>query len=175
MKIGGNEVKGSCEEYLVLPRLDQPDIVFHAVAIMSMDEFDQMCPTPKPKPVLKAGGWEERYDDPDYMESLEKYAELRYAYILLKSLEPSGIEWDSVDAGKPSSWLNWRKDLVAAGFNSTEINRIVNCVSAANALDEDKLADARESFLRGLATASKESSGQNTDQQTTPYGTPANG
>ncbi len=176
MKVNGVEVRGGSEDYLVLPRPGGTDIVFHAVAVVDMDEFDTRCPTPRPtgRRLTPGGGWQDNIDDPSYQEALEKHGMLRFAYILLKSLEPSGIEWDTVDPAVPSSWLNWRDDLVKAEFNTTEINRIVNVVSSANSLNEAKLEEARESFLRGLAKASNESSGLDTELPITQSGEAAN-
>jgi hypothetical protein len=173
MKIGGKEVKGASEEYLVLPRPTGEDIVFHAVAVDDLDEFALKCPAPTPKRALVAGGWKENFDDPSYLESVMKHSELQYAYMVLKSLEPSNIEWDTVEMEKPSTWLNWEKDLKDAGLTQTEVNRVINCVSTANSLNEAVLEEARESFLRGLAKASEKSSGPVTEPQSTPSGTPA--
>jgi len=173
MKIGGKEVMGASEEYLVLPRPTGEDIVIHAVAVMDMDEFNKMCPVPTPKRMLVAGGWKENVDDPGYLEMVLKHGQLNYAYMMLKSLEPSNIEWDTVDMAKPSTWLNWNKDLRNAGLTETEVNRIINCVSTANSLNEAVLEEARASFLRGLAKASAKSSGLDTEPQTTQSGEPA--
>ena len=175
MKVNGVEIKGSAEEYLVLPRPTGPDIVFHATAVLDSSEFNSKCPEPAVKRVLVAGGWKEHVDDPDYQEAVNKQGELRFAWIFLKSLEPSKIEWSTIEPDKPSTWLNWRQELITAGFSSTEVNRIVNCVSSANSLDEEKLEEARESFLSGLAEASVKSSGLNTDLPDMPSGDPVSG
>lgn len=175
MKVGGVEISGPAEEVLVLPRPTQEDIVFRAVACMDLDDFEKICPQPKPKARLEKGGWKEHVDDPDYQEALRKQAQIRFAYMVLKSLEPSNIEWETVKMDQPSTWLGWDKELKEAGLSQTEVNRVINCVSAANSLDEAKLEAARESFLLGLAAASDTSTGQSTDQQTTSSGEAANG
>jgi len=44
-------------------------------------------------------------------------------------------------------------DLEAGGLCSVEIQRVQQCVIDANALNEEKLKAARESFLRGQVLA----------------------
>ena len=175
MKINGIEVHGPAEEVLVLPRPTAQDLVFRAVAVTSMSEFERLCPDPKPKARLVAGGWKDWVDDPAYLEAIQKHGQLRFAWILLSSLAPSNIEWDTVDATQPSTWLNWEADLKAAGLSQTEINHVINCVASANSLNEQKLEAARQNFLRGLARASEKSSSPSSEQPSTPSGEVASG
>lgn len=173
MKINGIEVQGPAEEVLVLPRPTANDLVFRAVAVTDMSGFERLCPDPKPKSRLVAGGWKEWVDDPAYLESIQKHGQLRFAWILLRSLAPSNIEWDTVDGNQPSTWLNWEADLKAAGLSQTEVNHVINCVASANSLNEQKLEAARQNFLRGLAKASEKLSCQSSGQPSTPSGEPA--
>jgi hypothetical protein len=176
MKINGVEVKGPAEEILVLPRPTAEDLVFRAIAVTDMSEFETKCPLPKPKAMLVAGGeWKKALDDPSYIQAVTEHGQLRFAWIVLKSLEPSNIEWDTVKKDSPSTWTNWEKDLRNAGLSETEINHVANCVASANALNQQKLDAARENFLRGLAKASENLSSQNSEPATTPSGEPANG
>ncbi|MCI0559256.1 MAG: hypothetical protein MN733_12235 [Nitrososphaera sp.] len=167
MKINGTEVKGPAEEVLVLPRPTAIDLVFRAVAVSNMLEFESRCPDPKPKARLVAGGWKDWVDDPTYLEAIQKHGQLRFAWILLKSLEPSNIEWDTVDPKQPSTWLNWETDLKSAGLSQTEVNHVINCVASANSLNEQKLEAARQNFLHGVRMASEKSSYQNSEQPST--------
>lgn len=176
MKINGIEVKGPAEEILVLPRPTAQDLVFRAMAVSDTSEFEQKCPMPKPKAKLVAGGeWKKSLDDPAFLEAMEDHGNLKFSWIMLKSLQPSNIEWDTVDMNKPSTWPNWQDDLRNAGLTETEINHVANCVASANALNQQKLDAARENFLRGLAKASENSSYQNSEPETTPSGDAVNG
>jgi len=172
MKINGAEVKGPAEEILVLPRPTAEDLVFRAVAVTDMSEFESKCPEPKPKAMLVAGGWKKSLDDPSYLEAITQHGILRFGWILLKSLEPSNIEWDTVRMDQPSTWNNWDADMKAAGLSQTEVNHVVNCVASANALNEQKLEAARANFLRGLARESAKSSCPSSEQESTPSGEP---
>lgn len=172
MKINGVEVNGPAEEVLVLPRANG-DIVFRAKAVLDMKGFEALVPEPKAPQRLEAGGFKTVHDDVGYVAQVKKREEQRFAYMCIKSLEPSNIEWEKVDLDKPSTWLDWETELREAGFSAVEINRIAVCVMGANALDEDKLKRARDVFLRGQGTPQAKSSGQDTEPQNTPSGEPA--
>jgi hypothetical protein len=173
MKIGGIEVKGPNEELLVLPRGDQ-QIVIRARAVLDMETFEKLCPEPKPPGKRTKDGFVPNPDDPGYKSVLEAYQNKRLAYLVIKTLEPSEIEWTTVNIDNPSTWTNYMKDLHDGGLSNIEINRVIVCVMQANALDEKKLEEARKLFLRGQVKESEESSGQSTEQVTMPSGEPVN-
>jgi hypothetical protein len=93
--------------------------------------------------------------------------------LVITSLEPSDIEWDTVNPNKPSTWVEWEKELRKGGFNQVECNRIQHLTFQANCLDEEKLAQARESFLRGQQPVPDEYSGQHIAPKNTQPGEPA--
>lgn len=174
MKIGGKQVSGPSEEVLVLPRLDG-DIVLKARAVLDMDEFTNSCPLPKAPGMLTKDGFKSNTDAPAYREQLNLHSNLRFAFIALKSLEPSNIEWDTVTMDKPNTWANWEVDLRAAGFSGVEVQRITVLIMQANSLDEGKLKSAREAFLLGQAAMQAQCSGQSTEQLSTQSGQPVSG
>lgn len=173
MKIGNVEVNGPAQEVLVLPRIDG-DVIIRAQAVLDMGPFDAMCPEPKAPAKLVAGGFEKDSQNKSYLDQVKNYNETRFAYICVKSLEPSEIKWEQVDLGQPSTWAGWTKELSKAGLSSVEINRIVVCIMQANALDEHKLKMAREVFLAGQGSQVRKSSGQNTEPRNTSSGKHAN-
>jgi len=160
MKIGGVPVT-KCEEVLVLPRING-DLVFKASAVESMEYFEEVCPKPKAPIRTMAGGRKEEHLSDDFIKSLEGWSEKRYAYICVKSLEPSNIEWDEVSIKKPSTWSKWTTELISAGLSDVEVNRIQALVLDANSLNEAKLKEAREAFLLGQGQEAEESSGRPT-------------
>jgi hypothetical protein len=154
MKIRGREISGPNRVTLVLPREEDEDIVIIAEAISDMSAFDQFMDMPKPPAVQKPGGnIEHNFSDPGFVEQLAQYNLKKMAWIVLKSLTPSEIEWDKVDLDNPGSWIGYQEEMRDAGFSDIEINRVCNLVMEANALDESKLEAARQSFLRGQAEA----------------------
>ena len=163
MKIGGIEVKGPNEVLLVLPRGDD-QIVIRARAVLDMAEFEELCPEPKPPGRQTKDGYVQDVDDPGYKQQMENHNERQLGYLVVKSLEPSEIEWDLVDINKPGSYTKWQEDFQAAGLSTIEVNRIMQACMEANALDESKLEAARQVFLRGQRQVPSESSGPHTEQ-----------
>ena len=133
----------------MLPRVGG-EIVFKARGINDMDEFNRLCPEPQPPTLLTGDGKKKTDDkDKDYLAECEEYGRRKWGYIVVKSLEPSNIEWDTVKLEVPSTWANWDSELRANGITSVECNRVFSLALAANSLDERKLNKAREVFLRG--------------------------
>jgi hypothetical protein len=173
MKINGVDPKSLCPEViLVLPRAEQ-NIVFRAKGLKDMDEFDALCPKPPGK--RTKDGWVANETDPTYQQINVEWGKKRLGFIVTRSLEPSVIEWDTVVLNDPRSWANWEKDLKDGGLNQIESNRVLGLVLEANALDEAKLAKARESFLLGQVPMPAEFSGQVSEPANTESGEPANG
>ena len=164
MKIGGITVTPPSEKFLVLER-EGGDIIFRALAVPDFDEFEAQCPEPTaPKRMVK-GSWEIDTDNKPYREAVAQYTERKLAYLAIRTLEPSEIEWETVDINKPSTWRNWREDLHKAGVTNVELNHLMNLVWEANALDEEKLKAARESFALGRQVVPSEPSSQNSEPQ----------
>lgn len=150
MKIGGVEVT-SCEEFLVLPRPNGVDIPFQAHAVAINDEFDKMVPEPVAPMLQMKGGSRPDLKDRDYRMAVMRRDDARFAFMCIKSLEPSNIEWERVKLDEPNTWVLWGDDLRddGKGLSEVEVNRVINLVMVANALDEAKIAEARKAFLQG--------------------------
>ena len=172
MRIGGRELKGLNESFLVLPRPDG-DLVFRAPAIPDYDEFNKLCPEPVAPVVLTKEGSKPDEQDTGYLARLAHREVLRIAYLMVKSLEPSQIEWDTVKMDSPSTWPNYKDDFKKNGISAVEMNRIWALVSEANSLSEDKLEAARARFLHGQVQGSRKSSSPSTERGTSPSGEPA--
>lgn len=149
MKIGGVDPRTlPVEEVLVLPRGDKC-IVFRARGVDDMDKFQALCPEPKAPGKLTKDGWVPDFADESYQSVLAEYQRRRLAYIVVHSLIPSEIEWDTVQLDNPATWVNWESDLKNGGLSQMECNRVLALVLEANCLDEAKLKKAREVFLQG--------------------------
>jgi hypothetical protein len=172
MKIGGVPVTEPTEELLVLPRSDK-SFVFRAKALPDMENFNALCPTPKPPGVLTKDGWVADAKDPNYAVILSNWHMQRAGYMIVHTLSPSNIEWDTIDGNNPKTWTRWEDEMRKAGFTQAEVNRIYQFVIEVNSLSEDKLQQARDSFLRGQAVELAQSSGPHTEQASTPSGEPA--
>lgn len=174
MKIGGIDPKTlSTEVILVLPRVEK-NLVFRARGLRDMGEFEAKCPQPKPPGKLTKDGWVANDTDPTYQQVQTEYGKKRLGFIVIHSLEPSEIAWDTVKLEDPRTWSNWEEDLKNGGLSQIESNRVLALVMEANALDEAKLQKARESFLRGQAPMPAEYSGPVIEPEITQSGERAN-
>jgi hypothetical protein len=174
MKIKGKKIEGPNTQYVVIPRGDGEDIVFEVKAIMDMSPFDKLCPQPKPpKKMLPGGQIIVNVEDPNFKAELNDWAAKRAVYITLSSLEPSQIEWDTVKLDNPSTWSNYQKDLVNAGFSDFEIGRIINATLEVNCLDESKVEQARQRFLASMQAPKNVQNSQMDDQPNMQSGVPA--
>lgn len=170
MKIAGVDPKSLCNEcMLVLPRGDS-QIVFRATGLRDMEEFNKVCPQPQPPGRRTREGFVPNMNDPTYQQVMTEWGKKRFGYMLVKSLEASEIEWDTVNLADPRTWLNWEEDLRNGGLTQIEVNRVAALVLEANALDEEKLTKARERFLLGRENNQPESSGPTTEQVSTQSG-----
>lgn len=166
MRIGNVELKGGNKDYIVIPRPDG-DVVFWAQTVRDFKEFEAMVQYPVAPTIQVKGEVKRDTKDSSFRQMLKIYEDQRFAYLCIKSLEPSDIEWSKVDLDKPSTYVLWVEELLDAGLSEVECNRIVNLVMQVNALDEAKLQAARDHFARGQQEEASASSGQSTEPQTT--------
>jgi hypothetical protein len=148
MKINGRIPNGPNRDVLVIPRPDG-DFIFTAEAILDFTPFERLCKVPDAPEVITPNGKSRDTDDDRFKKSLEEYSRRRTSWMVINSLRPSNIEWDTVKFDEPDTWGNWEKDLEKAGFNDTECARIVQLIAEVNAISDIKLKEARERFLAG--------------------------
>ena len=148
MKYKGKKLEGRNTDILVLQKGNE-QIIFKAEAVMNFKEFDKLCPAPKPPIILKPGNRRiPNENDSNYLKAMEKYGEQRINYMIIKSLEATeDLEWDNVNINNPDTYENWQKELEEAGFSETERMRIMVLCTQVNALDDNMLDQAKETFL----------------------------
>ena len=149
MKFKGEKVSARNLEICVIPRGDGDSVVFKCQAVLDMDDFEKLCPVPKPPQRMMAGGKKViDIEDPIYKHKIEDRNDKRISYLILKSLEATeDLEWETVVMGDSDTWGNYETEFKQAGFSPVEIMRIINSCMTANCLNEDKLKEARDSFL----------------------------
>jgi len=175
MRIKGKKIEGPNVEIIVIPRKDE-DIVFKAQAVLDLEDFEKLCPVPKPPQMLKRGvGMVDDVEDVNYKIAMRVHAERRIDWIVLQSLKATpDLEWETVDYGQPDTWRLYKKELRDSGFGEYEINRIINGVMIANSLDDRKMEEARERFLLGQRLEQEALSSQKEGKNSTPSGNHAN-
>lgn len=127
-------------------------LVFIAEPIKDFEEFEALCPRPKPGGLMTPQGWQDGIDvESDvYKDQAVQWARQRSRYIFIKSLEPSRIKWDKVQLSKPDTWVNIDDELKGI-LGYFEFLAVKNLVNEANSLDQDKLEAAKERFFRQRA------------------------
>jgi len=148
MKFGNTVLEGPNQELLVIPR-PTGNLVVKAQTVTSYKEFEALVPVPKPGGIRTKEGFKEDREAPDFLTQVENYDNLKFAYMVLKSIEPSEIAFEKTKMQEPSTWLGWAAELQEAGLSEVETNRIVVTVLQANSLDEAKMQAARDAFLSG--------------------------
>lgn len=147
MKINGEKISKN-REYIVIPRPDGR-VVFTAVPVSDMGEFDVMVPEPVAKTIRRPG--KPAYKDvesQEYKDALANHNRLRVSWIILKSLEATeGLEWETVKMDDPSTWNNFESEMEESGLTRPEIQRVINGVMSANGLNQEKIDQAMEDFL----------------------------
>lgn len=151
LKIAGQLVAGPKKDTLFVPRAEG-DIQLHFVAVTDDSEFDKMYPEPDPPLSRKKndGGTFEtvkNWADVKYLLKIKEWEEAKDAWYFLKSIEPSQIEWETVDMAKPETFKNYKEDLKNAGFSIQERRIINGKFIEVNTITERMMTDARKRFL----------------------------
>jgi hypothetical protein len=175
MKIGGVEAKRRGElEPLVFSREDGNDLVFIAKPVYNLDEFIALCPEPDVKQFGKMtkDGWVPDLEAPQYLDLLRLRRVAHWDYTMIKSLEPSNINWDKVKHNDPKTWKHCQTELLSV-LSYTEFSKVIGLVEEANTMDDAKLEENRESFFRKRVAVLEQTS-PTSAQENMQSGQPAN-
>lgn len=164
MKVGGVENdKGAAltEPYVVrrgtLPNGEPRLLAFIAQPVWSLDDFRERCPIPEIPPscvVYKPDGRKvSNPNDPQYVLLLEEHNRKQWGYTILKSLEPSRIEFDGVSLDDPDTWGNVELEL-RGELGHFEFGRVMTLIDEANNIDLDMLEENRQTFFQQNSSAS---------------------
>jgi hypothetical protein len=148
MKVGGKSIEGPKKTLIVIPR-QEGDIAFTFVGVNDEKKFETQFPAPQPPTVtnVKLGTTGPNFEDEGYKKKFEDWLRAKTAWYFLESSRPSNIEWDTVRYDDCNTFVNWQDDLRAAGFSTSEINRLYDAFTETNMLTEQMLDEARKRFL----------------------------
>lgn len=149
MKVNGQEAtKEVVFGPLCFKRGPKQFLTFYAQPVWSYSEFDQLCPAPENKNVIfTRDGKQTDHNAPAHKHALKEHGVRRWGYYILKSLEPSHIEWDTVDLEDPKTWGLVEQEL-RDNLAHFEYQQLMALVDEANALDADKLAENAATFFQ---------------------------
>ena len=156
MKLNGKD-ESRMEMVIPIPRPSGDDLVFIMTPVVSYEDFSRLCQMPKPPILKKAGGVEVAdVEDEGFLAQLRNYAEQQAHFVFLNSVKKTpGLEFDTVDMEKPSTWGNYQKEMAAFGLTDAEVARLIRAAQAANGLDDGLVDEARNRYFRNLADERK--------------------
>lgn len=149
MKLAGKVVKALSEEIVVIPR-QTGDLVFKFRPLGDPEDFNELCPAPKPPYILPVG---ETVSRPDYTdEEFKKASELHNVrfnkYLFIYSiLATPDLEFEFVKLDAPGTWDMIDQELKDALLLPLEIQRLYMAAHKANALTEEVYESALKRFL----------------------------
>jgi len=148
MKINGKSIEQAAEEVIVFPR-SNGNLVFKAKPVSKYEDFDRICPRPKPLSVMRPGGvTSEDVESPKYKKALDDWASQRTHWMILKSLSATeGLEWETVDMSKPETYENYVKELEDSGLTGVEVAKLFEIIQTACGLNQSKIDEATAAFL----------------------------
>lgn len=157
---------GPYTDYVVIPRAGQK-FVFELRAVLSYEPFDKLVPQPKPPIVSRPGiGDSANVEDEGFIKQLTNYNLLRNAWTYITAIRHTeGLEWETVDYANPNTWVDWDKEMSASGFSDGEIVHLMKRIWEVNGQNEEKLEEARQSFLRTLTVQENTSQTSQRDEQ----------
>lgn len=176
MKINGKVISGPNTIEVFIPRGNDEVLTFKLQAVLSYDEFDKLCPAPQPPTkVHKSGNKSPDYTDIHYKQALIHYETQRSNYTFLKSISATvGLEFDEVKIEDPNTWQFLEKELTDAGLSQIERSRIYSGILEANCLNQEKIDEARNRFLRSREAHQNGSSSQWDERKSMELGELAN-
>jgi hypothetical protein len=150
MKINGAKLSGVNTKVVVFPRQDK-DIVFKVSAVLNYEDFDKIFPMPTAPTMVRPGGEKSQdVEDPEFKKAQNTWASARGSWMAIQSmLATEGLEFETVDLGDPTTWLNWAKEFIESGFTTAEISRLLSAITEVNGLNEEAIEAATKRFLAG--------------------------
>lgn len=174
MKIKGKTFTEAPKKDIVILRGDE-EVLFSIQAILNYDEFQELCPVPKPPVRQKAGGEiTPVFDDPKYNKELTEWADRRSNWMFIKGLQATpDLEWESVILSEPDTWGNWKKEFADAGFTDAQTAYLFRSMIDLNGLDSTKIEKATKDFLATRELRQKALSSLDSEPSSTQSGEPA--
>lgn len=175
MKLDGKIIQPPKHIPIILPR-KEGDIILHAAAVMTMDEFERLCPPPKPPKIFTPGkGYREGRESIEFKQAMDKWGNQRSNYMIIASLSVGTptLEWDKVDLNDPETWPNYEAELSSV-FTVGEVQEIKSGCIEANIPNSLRQEEALERFMSPRREEEIPSTSQKDEPDSTTSGEPVN-
>jgi hypothetical protein len=184
VKYKGKTPTALFEKILVLPRSDryvngvpEEDIILRFKPVSNWEDFTKVCPEPI-CPKIQIAGQEPRNatpeEAPEYGKRLRAHSIRQTQWLVITSISATtDLVFDNVKMAQPETWGNFDKELLEAGFNIFEIQKIYDFAMQANVLTDEALDAARERFLATERARALRLSSPTDVLSNTPSGEPA--
>lgn len=135
---------------VVISRGENEDpLVADCKPVNSYETFNKICKLPlPPEKIMKGGAREPDTSHPTYIKKVTEYSEKRVFFLFLESVKDS-ITWETVKLDDSDTWKNCEAEMKESGLTDKEVEQIFDAVFEANAMNQDKLDEARKAFLAG--------------------------
>lgn len=173
MKLKGQTILPPQPKQIVLPRTTSDgvdgSIILLAGPVMDYNEFNRLCPQPKP-PVVMRPGKKQTYDtnNAGFLKRVDEYSNRRMAYTMIKSLSfTEDLEWEIVQIDKPETWIKYEEEL-RKHFTEAEVMLILEGVMDANMPSAERQEEALQRFAQRQVEEAKRLSSLTEEQDSTP-------
>jgi len=168
LKVGGvdNDRSASITEPYIIQRGLLPDgkprlLAFIGQPVWSLDDFHKRCPRPEiPASCVRYKGNGKKEANPDaqeFKDLLAEYDRKNWGYMILKTLEPSNLEFEKISLDDPKTW-GGVEEALREELGYYEFARVMQLIDEANNIDAAKLEENRLTFFRQSTPANTDDS-----------------
>lgn len=179
MKICGQGPLPVPSEVIPFQRYDEKGklnlLCIKLTAVDSYDEFEAICPEPKPLIKEYPDGRQEPYlEDPNFKEAFMEHHKLKHTWAFMQAFRDNpGMQWEDVDPTNPKTWHLCEKEL-RAWFLPAEMIQLANKWAELSGISTDRITKLRDGFLSGqLQVVQFQPHFQTVAQVSTPSSEPA--
>lgn len=144
MKYKGNSV-GAPPKVIHTVHREPENIVFVCEAVLDYSEFEKLVPSPQP-PLVRPTGKAPYYDTKDkkYLKALDERSSLRTKWMLLKTIQNSEVEFETIRMDDPTTWDNFENELSTC-LTPYEVSQLLGKIYQAN-IPNERVREEAENF-----------------------------
>lgn len=157
MKFAGKSLNKLTEDIYIIFREDpetheEVQQVF-LVKETRREEFDRIYPEPVPPTKTTPRGEIQNFKDAGYLMEVERRNKAYQNWIFIESIKDTeGLEWEDVNTNDPNTWDKAEAELKTV-LRDFEYVQLMTTILKVHGLDNNKLDEAKKSFLAGKGKA----------------------